>query len=188
MPFGFAFAFIVQIFEQLFIEKLRILNKFSHLLKPLTYISAKVVLILGLIYILHWATINLGKPDVNLQAYYQRYIEMGNAMNNLDVDNQPIIVGGPDETTNAIIPSLTRNLWPLVFRVEIQDQSRDLWESLVGDQIEVHERYSKLIQNHVEYLLVRNLAPWMQELLIAYPANFKMIHWNSYLVLYQLTP
>jgi hypothetical protein len=188
MPFGFAFALIVQVAEGLVLEKIKILGKFTNLLRPLAYIGAQAILIAGLIYTLPWATLNLGKPETNLRAYYAQYIDMGDVMNELELDHQPIIIGGPDETTNAILPSLTLKLWPLFFRVEIQGSQRDGWEALVGDKVEVHERYSRLVENHVEYLLVRNLAPWMQELLDVYPQNFKKIHWNSYLVLFRLNP
>lgn|GEM_PF-1576126 len=188
MPFGLAFALLVQTGEHLLFKKVKIMDKFSCWMMPLIYLGTQAILVAGLFYILPWANLNLAKPDVDLRNYYQQYVDMGDVMNGLNLYHQPVIIGGPDETTNAIIPSLTRKLWPLVFRVEIPGDQRNLWDSLVGDQVDVHERYSRLVQNQVEYLLVRNLAPWMQELLDTYPANFRSLHWNSYLVLFQLTP
>jgi hypothetical protein len=108
-------------------------------------------------------------------------------MNKLDVDS-PIIIGAPDATINAIIPSLTLKFSPLVFRVQGGGGQTKIWKSLVADGISPEDRLTKLRAGKVEYLLIRGEPDWLPEFREKNPDAVLLIFKDQRLSLYKLAP
>jgi hypothetical protein len=119
---------------------------------------------------------------------YNNYLNTAEFMNDLVVDN-PIIIGGPDAATNAIIPSLTMKYEPLFFRVEVESRRSQLWRSMVRDgDMPVEERLALFQENKVEYLLLKSGPNWVAEFSDKYPDHISLIFQDRRLSFYKITP
>jgi len=186
MPFGLAFGFLAWAgFEIL--QRIKFMQRWHSWLQPAIYVLVCTVLVAGIIYVRQWAVSNLSPTNLDLVDIYSNYISVGDFMNKLEVSS-PIIVGGPDATTNSIIPSLTLKFVPLVFRVQSGGEQTQLWKSFVGDNISPADRWARLQENNIEYLLLHGDPDWMVELITTYPNNFALLSDNKRFKLYKLNP
>jgi hypothetical protein len=144
------------------------------------------VLVAGIAYLAPWAKDNLQKGQLALVDVYSNYIAVGNFMNSLEVGGAPIIIGGPDATTNAIIPSLTLKFAPLVFRVESGGPQTVLWKSIFGDNIATADRYARLQAGNVDFVLVKGQIDWAQSLVES--KQLEPVYHLQRFTLYRLSP
>jgi hypothetical protein len=156
-------------------------------MQPVYYLSVFAVFIAAVVYVHPWAMGNIETRNLDVVDFYSNYLSTAKLMNELDVD-APVIVGGPDAVTNSIIPSLTLNYVPLVFRVESGGEQTKLWKSLIGDDVPPEERLARLRENNVEYLLIKGEPGWLLELRTEYPDNVSRIFRDQRFGLYKLTP
>jgi hypothetical protein len=98
------------------------------------------------------------------------------------------MVGGPDRPTNDIIPSLSYNVSLLSFRNERGGNTASLWEAIIKEDTAPDERFDLIIENDVQYLLIREnhdqLNAWLQE----YNHHLQLLYENDKLRLYEFTP
>ena len=120
------------------------------------------------VYVRPWAAGNLPSNNLDMVDIYSNYVRVGERMNEMDVDS-PVIIGAPDATVNAIIPSLTLKFSPLVFRVQGGGEQTKVWKSLTGDEISPEDRLIRLRESNVEYLLIRGEPVWLPEFKEKYP-------------------
>ncbi|MBC7876599.1 MAG: hypothetical protein H7Y59_05450 [Anaerolineales bacterium] len=186
MPFGLAFAFLGWVGFEI-IQKIRLFQQRISWIQPLYYLSFILVLVASIVYVHPWTMGNIERRNLDVIDFYSNYLSTAKLMNEMDV-NKPVIVGGPDTTTNSIIPSLTLNYMPLVFRVESGGEQTKLWKSLIGDDIPPQERLARLQENNVEYLLIKGEPGWLLELLDNYPNNISRIFRDQRFSLYKLNP
>jgi hypothetical protein len=186
MPFGLAFAFLIWVSFEL-AQKIKLVEQSKHWIQPAFYISAFVVLTALVVYVRPWSAGNLASTNLDLVTVYANYVSTAKLMNDMDVDS-PIIIGAPDATVNAIIPSLTHKFVPLVFRVQSGGAQTKVWKSLVGDDISPADRLARLQENHVEYMLIRGEPAWLPEFKENYPDSVLLIFKDQRFSLYQLKP
>ena len=117
--------------------------------------------------------------------WYQDYIEIGEAIHE-HVPSNAIIVGGPNRTTNDLIPSLSLEVRLVSFRNERGGRTAALWESMMGDETNQDERLALFKEHNVSYLLIREDVGWMDDLLEKFPNRFEIIHQNRKLILYRI--
>jgi len=186
MPFGLAFAFLAWAGYEI-AGKLGFLHRFRAWMQPALYLVLSVALAAGVVYVRPWAMGNLPQTNLDLIDIYGNYINMGEYMNNMEVD-APVIIGGPDPTANSIIPSLTLKFSPLVFRAQFGMGDATLWKSFWLENLPPAERFDLFQQKEVEYILMRGEPDWMIELQSAYPDNFLLLFNDRRLRLYQVNP
>jgi hypothetical protein len=162
MPFGLAFAFLADAAGQAALRLAPGRPRFGPVIQGVLLAS----LAGGMLYLIPWASGNLQKGNVDLNDLYSNYLAVGQRLNGLPVEG-PVIVGGPDTTTNSILPSLTLRFDPLVFRVESGGEQTLLWRSIFGDDIPTEERLTRLEANQVEYLLIKGDLGWVRDLAAA---------------------
>lgn len=186
MPFGIAFAFLAW-FAYEIVQKINFFQGRLIWVKPLYYLSIFLGLTSAIVYIHPWTMANVEVKNQDVIDFYSNYLSTARLMNEIDVD-RPIIVGGPDTTTNAIIPSLTLKYEPLIFRVETAGGRTRLWKSMVGDEdITLQERFARLQENNVEYLLIKGEPGWLQELMNEYPDHVSRVFRDGRFSLYKLS-
>jgi hypothetical protein len=168
-------------------QKIKLVEQSKHWIQPAFYISAFVVLTALVVYVRPWSAGNLASTNLDLVTVYANYVSTAKLMNDMDVDS-PIIIGAPDATVNAIIPSLTHKFVPLVFRVQSGGAQTKVWKSLVGDDISPADRLARLQENHVEYMLIRGEPAWLPEFKENYPDSVLLIFKDQRFSLYQLKP
>lgn len=185
-PFGIAIAFVFWFgFEA--IQKIKPLSKlFGEWLTPLFYFSAYSLFIFGIIYIRPWTLSNIERSNMDVNGFYANYLSTAEQMNQIETEGRPIIIGGPDAVTNSIIPSLTMKFIPYVFRVETGGPQTQLWKSIVGDDVLVDERFSRLKENNIEYLLLKGQPDWVLELMENYPGHVTFLFRDQRFSLYKL--
>ena len=186
MPFGMAFAFLFWAGFEI-IQKVKFLQQQGKWINSMFYLSVYAALIAAVVYVRPWAMSNVETRNLDEVEIYNNYISTAKLMNQLDVES-PVILGGPDATTNSIIPSLTMKYNPLVFRVQSGGGHRRLWLSLMGEDIPLEERYARLLENKVEYLLIKGEPDWLTDLLMEYPKNIELVFKDQRFRLYKLTP
>ncbi len=186
MPFGLAFAFLAWVGYEI-VSRIKLPERLQIWTQPAFYISITAVLLAGVIYVRPWAVGNLPPTTLDLVDIYSNYVSMGEFMNGMDVD-APIIIGGPDATPNSIIPSLTLKFVPLVFRVQSGGEQTQLWKSLMGENLSPEDRFARLQENKIEYILLRGEPDWMIALQTAYPGHFPLLFSDRRFRLYQVSP
>lgn len=186
MPFGLAFSFLAWVGIEILQRRIKFIERWIQWLQPVVYGVLCAALVAGIVYIRPWTVGNLAPTNLNLVDIYSNYISMGKFMNDMNVDS-PIIIGGPDAVTNAIIPSLTLKFVPLVFRVESGGEQTQLWKSLMVENLSPEERFSRLEENKIEYLLLRGDPDWMSELLSNYPDDISLLFADRRLKLYRVS-
>lgn len=184
MPFGLAFAFLAWAVFDL-AQKVKLIEQWKQWIQPAFYISASVALIALVVYVRPWAAGNLASTNLDLVDIYSNYVRAANRMNEMNVDS-PIIIGAPDSTVNAIIPSLTLKFAPLVFRV--QGEQAKAWKILTADNVSPQDRLAQLRENHVEYLLIKGTPAWLTEFQDKNPDVLSLVFKDQRLGLYQLKP
>jgi len=186
MPFGLAFAFLAwAVFE--LAQKIKLIEQWKLWLQPAFYLSAFAAMLALVVYVRPWMAGNLPSNNLDMVDIYSNYVRVGESMNKLDVDS-PIIIGAPDATINAIIPSLTLKFSPLVFRVQGGGGQTKIWKSLVADGISPEDRLTKLRAGKVEYLLIRGEPDWLPEFREKNPDAVLLIFKDQRLSLYKLAP
>ena len=200
MPFGIAIAAIVDRGLSLYKLALNILPdrsvfralRYKQNRKTLeTLISFCLTLVIfgGTIYILPWAKGNLGfggrKPGFEL--WYEDYIEIAGVLKYLDIDGD-IIVGGPDRSTNDIIPSISQDVHLVSFRNERGGYTAPIWEAMVAENTPTLDRMNLYREYQLKYLLIRENPQWVDDLLDTHPDNFELIHANRKLRLFEFNP
>ncbi len=184
LPFGLAFGFLIWALFEL-AQKVRLFEKWRSWLQPAFYLAAFVVMIALVVYVRPWAAGNLASNNLDMVDIYSNYVRAGERMNKLDVD-APIIIGAPDATVNAIIPSLTIKFSPLVFRVQGGGEQTKVWKSLMDDNISPDDRLARLRGNNIEYLLIRGEPAWLPEFRDKNSDIFQLIFKDQRLSLYRL--
>jgi hypothetical protein len=188
MPFGIAIAFLTETGIDI-IEKITQLKTFKPLLGKVVPFCFILVMFIGMIYLLPWAKGNLGfggrKPGFEL--WYQDYIEIGQFLKNIENTGE-IIVGGPDRTTNDIIPSLSQVVHMVSFRNERGGNMAPIWEAMMGENTPLEERIYLFDEYDVKYLLIRGNPEWMVEIQVSYPEKFILHHENRKLQLFEYSP
>lgn len=186
IPFGISFAFLLWVIFEV-AQKFQFLNFIKNWLFPLYHVGVYVSLIGMLVYVHPWAMGNVEKSDTDVASFYTNYIRVAEQMNSLDVNNTPIILGGPDARTNSVLPSLTMKFEPMVFRVDIVNEKTKLWSSLVEEDITpIDVRFSLLKENRVEYLFLKGEPEWVVALMEIYPENVKFLFRDERYSLYQI--
>jgi hypothetical protein len=186
MPFGLAFAFLFwAVFE--LAQKIKLIEKWKQWLQPIFYVSAFAILVALVVYVRPWAAGNLPSNNLDMVDIYSNYVRVADNMNEMDV-NAPIIIGAPDSTVNAIIPSLTLKFVPLVFRVQSGGEQTKAWKSLIGDNVSPEDRLARLRENNVEYLLIKGAPVWLSEFLDKNPDAVSLVFKDQRFGLYQLRP
>jgi len=186
MPFGLAFAFLVwAIFE--LTQKVKLAEQWKFWLQPAVYLAAFVAMIALIVYVRPWAAGNLPSNNLDMVDIYSNYVRVAERMNEMDVD-APVIIGAPDATINAIIPSLTLKYSPLVFRVQGGGEQTKVWKSLVADGISSEDRLIRLRESNVEYLLIRGEPAWLPEFREMNPDVVSLVFKDQRLSLYKLAP
>ncbi|MBL8064138.1 MAG: hypothetical protein JNK32_14005 [Anaerolineales bacterium] len=184
-PFGIAFAFLLWFGYEL-VQKVKLLNFLRSGLSPLYHASAYVGLVGLVIYVSAWAMSNVEKSNTDVDSFYANYVSAAAQMNALEVEGAPIILGGPDEATNSVIPSLTMKFEPMVFRVEIGSEKTRLWKTLMEDGTPPDVRFEGLKANDVEYLFLKGEPEWVVALANMYPENVTFLFRDERFSLYRI--
>lgn len=185
-PLGIAFAVLIGIGIEI-LQRFKPLAAQRRWLHPLIQGLVFLVLIAAIAYVRPWASGNLYTGNVNIPDFYNNYINAAKAMNELDIEGVPIIIGAPDAVTHSIIPSLTMKYAPLVFRVESGGNNTRIWRTLTGEDIPPDTRLERLREYNVEYLLVKGDPEWVQALLDEYPSNISFLFKDQRLTFYKLS-
>lgn len=187
MPFGIAIAILIQTGLDLLI-KINWLQKYADILQNGLLLASQIILLAGMLYLLPWAQGNLafGVQKPATPFWYEDYIEIGDFIQR-QVNPGAVIVGGPDRATNDLIPSMALNVNLISFRNENGGRNASLWEAIVGEDTPSDERYALLLENNVNYLLIREEPAWMDALIDRYPSQFEVIFENRKLRLYQIS-
>lgn len=184
-PFGIAFAFLFWVGYEV-VQKLKFL-KFIRNWQPLLYHVGIYGGLIGLvIYVNAWALSNVEKSNTDVDSFYANYVRVADRMNALDVSGMPIILGGPDGGTNAVLPSLTLKFEPMVFRVDIASEKTKNWRFLVADDTPPDARFAALKENRVEYLFLKGELEWVAALMEIYPENIHFLFRDERYNLYQI--
>lgn len=173
-PFGIAFAFLLWLGLET-AQKVKLPPKLKSLLPPFYGIGMYLGLIAMVVYVSDWTLNNVEKSNTDVLSFYSNYISAAEKINAIDVEETPIILGGPDESTNSVIPSLTMKFEPMVFRVDIGNEKTRLWRSLVADDISPDMRFASLKENNVEYLFLKSEPEWVMALRDAFPENVEFL-------------
>ena len=184
LPFGLAFGFLIWALFEL-AQKVKLFERWRSWLQPTFYLAAFAVMIVLVVYVRPWAAGNLASNNLDMADIYSNYVRVGEGMNKLDV-GAPVIIGAPDATVNAIIPSLTVKFSPLVFRVQGGGEQAKVWKSLMDDNISPDDRLARLRDNNIEYLLIRGEPAWLPEFRDKNPKNFLLVFKDQRLSLYRL--
>jgi len=189
MPFGISIAFLAQTGLIILLDRLLWFPKYDQGFRNLLIIGMQLALLTGAFYLIPWAKGNLGFGPMKPGSvrWYHEYIEIGDAIHDY-VPPNAIIVGGPNRTTNDLIPSLSLNVRLVSFRNERGGRTAVLWEAMMGDATALDERLALFEEHSVAYLVIREDIDWMDELLESYPDRFDIIHQNRKLILYQILP
>jgi hypothetical protein len=185
-PFGMAFAFLLSAGVDVG-QRIKLFEKINKWLPQFAYFSAYVLLVAAILYVRTWALGNVEKGNQDVAGFYNNYVSTARLMNEQDVDGTPIIIGGPDEVTQAVIPSLTMKFVPLVFRVETGGPQTQLWRSLMRDDIPLDIRVGRFKENKVKYLLLKGEVGWINTFLNQYPENITLIFRDQRFSLYKLS-
>lgn len=184
-PFGIAFAFLLWFGFEI-VQKLKFLKFMQSWLTPLYHAGVYVGLAGLVIYVNTWALGNVEKSNTDVNSFYANYARAGERINALDVSGTPVILGGPDEGTNAVIPSLTLKFEPVVFRVDIASEKTKNWRSLVADETPPDARFAAFKENEVEYLFLKGEPEWVVALMERYPENVIFLFRDERFSLYQI--
>lgn len=184
-PFGIAIAFFIWFGFEI-IQKIKLLERIQQWLSPVYHASVYAILITLLLSINTWALSNVEKGTLDTTDFYINYTSTANLMNSLDVKDTSIILGGPDTTTNSIIPSLTIKFQPLMFRVDPKDALDESFQFMVGDNTPVDVRFQRLKEYNVSYLLLKGQPEWVSDLIEKYPQNIIFLFRDVRFSLYQL--
>jgi hypothetical protein len=187
MPFGIAFGFLVWGLWQVG-EKIKPVQEWRRVLQPAFNLAVLVGAIAAIVYVRPWAIDNLPFNNLDYYDIYSNFVSMGNYLNNMDVQGNPVIAGGPDDATNSIIPSLTLKYVPVAFRVSMGGARADRWQALVAGNATPDERISRWKDDKVEYLLLRGEPDWLSELRSVYPERVKLLFEDRRFSLYQILP
>jgi len=185
MPFGLAAALMVWALEQMLL-RINWKQRFGLSPIPVFYGVTMASMVAGIAFLAPWAKGNLEKGQLDLMDIYSNYISVGTYLNGMHVAGAPIIIGGPDDTTNSIIPSLTVRFAPLVFRVESGGVQTTLWKSIFGDNIPLEDRYSRLRANHVDFVLAKGQVNWLEGLVES--GQLESVYHLQRFTLYRLVP
>jgi hypothetical protein len=188
MPFGISIGFLLCIGIH-FLGKIPKLSQYTQFFSRSIPFFAGLVLFAGMIYLLPWAKGNLGfggrKPG--FERWYQDYIEMGEVIGSLDIHGE-VILGGPDRTTNDIIPSLSQKVNLVSFRNERGGNTAPIWEAMVDEETKLENRVHLFREFQVKYLLIRGNPRWLEALQTTYPDQWTEIHENRKLKLLEFSP
>ncbi|NOH02937.1 MAG: hypothetical protein HND47_13735 [Chloroflexi bacterium] len=185
-PFGIAFAFLLWFgFEMA--QKIKLPESLRRGLSPAYHGFSYIAFVVMVIYISRWSLGNVEKSNTDVDSFYANYVRVAQRMNALDVEGAPVILGGPDETTNSVIPSLTLKYEPMVFRVGIDSEKTRLWRLLVDDETPPEVRFDGLRQNDVEYLFLKGEPEWVVALMDLYPENVTFLFRDERFSLYKIT-
>jgi hypothetical protein len=185
-PFGLAFGLLLW-FAFDVAQKIKLPEFLKRLLSPLYHAGVYVALIALVVYVSEWTFSNVEKSNTDVQSFYANYIRAAQQMNAVDVVGTPIIMGGPDEATNSVIPSLTMRFEPMVFRVDIASEKTKLWRSLVADETAPEVRFAELQKNNVEYLFLKGEPDWVVALMNLYPDKITFLFRDERFSLYKIT-
>ena len=184
-PFGIAFAFLFWFAFEI-AQKIKLPDVFARLSSPLYHAAVYIGFIAMVIYVRDWTFGNVEKSNTDVLSFYANYIRAAEQMNAVEVNGTPVILGGPDEGTNSVIPSLTMKFEPMVFRVDIASEKTKLWHSLVADETPPDARFAMLKENEVEYLFLKGEPEWVVVLMNTYPENVKFLFRDERFSLYQI--
>lgn len=185
-PFGIAFGFLLWFVFDL-AQTIKLPQGLKRWLAPLYHVGVYAVLLAIVIYVSNWTLGNVEKSNTDVASFYANYINAAKRMNAVEVEGTPIILGGPDEATNSILPSLTMQFEPMVFRVEIGSEKTKLWRSLVADETPPDVRFAGFKENQVEYLFLKGEPEWMLALKNLYPENVIFLFREERFSLYKIT-
>jgi hypothetical protein len=184
-PFGIAFAFLFWFaFEMA--QKIKLPNGLARLSSPLYHAAVYIGFVAMVVYVRDWTFGNVEKSNTDVLSFYANYIRAAERINAIEVSGTPVILGGPDEGTNGVIPSLTMKFEPMVFRVDIASEKTKLWHSLVADETPLDARFAMLKENEVEYLFLKGEPEWVTALMNTYPENVKFLFRDERFSLYQI--
>ncbi len=187
MPFGIAFGFLAWGVWQI-AEKIKQVRDAGNILQPAYHLAVLGIAAAAVIYVRPWAIDNLAFNNLDYFDIYSNYVSMGNFMNNMEVEGDPVIVGGPDEVLNSILPSLTLKFHPVAFRVAMGGPRAELWKSLVSGNGSPQELMGRWEENKVEYLLLKGEPDWLVKVRSAYPERIKLLFEDRRFGLYQILP
>lgn len=185
-PFGIAFGFLLWAGLNI-VQRIKPLAKLNKWLPLFAYMSVYAVLVLSILYVRNWTLSNVEKSNQDVAGIYTNFVSTAKLMNDQDVKGAPIIIGGPDEVTHSVIPSLTLKYTPMVFRVETGGPQTQLWRSMMGDDVPPDVRFTRFKENNVEYLLLKGEVGWMKKIMEQYPENITFIFRDQRYSLYKLT-
>ncbi|NWF64973.1 MAG: hypothetical protein HXY38_11780 [Chloroflexi bacterium] len=184
-PFGIAMAFLLWFGFEI-VQTIKLPKPLQHWAYVL-YHSAVYVGLVGLvIYVSAWALENVEKSNTDVGSFYANYVRVAEQMNEVDVDGMPVILGGPDETTNSVLPSLTIKFQPLVFRVGTETEKTREWRFLVADETPADARFEALRENRVEFLFLKGKPDWIVVLMETYPEHVRFLFRDERFSLYQI--
>lgn len=184
-PFGIAFAFLMWVGFEI-AQKIKLSDVLKRLFPPMYYGFIYVAFIALVIYVNDWTFSNVEKSNTDVGSFYANYIRVAQRINSLEVEGAPIIMGGPDEATNSVIPSLTLKFEPMVFRVDIASEKRNLWYFLVADETAPEARFEEFKKNDVEYLFLKGEPEWVVVLMNLYPENITFLFRDERFSLYKI--
>lgn len=185
-PFGIGFGFLLWfVFDVA--QKINLPQYFRGLLLPFYHAGVYLVLTALIVYVSEWTLGNVEKSNTDVQSFYANYIRAAQQINALDIEGTPIILGGPDEATNAVIPSLSMKFEPVVFRVDVASEKTKLWRSLVDDGTVPEVRFAELQKNNVEYLFLKGEPEWVVALMNLYPDKITFLFRDERFSLYKIT-
>lgn len=184
-PFGIAFAFLFWFAFEI-AQKIKLPDTFARLSSPVYHAALYVGLAVMVFYVRDWTFGNVEKSNTDVLSFYANYIRAAEQINAVEFNGTPVILGGPDEGTNSVIPSLTMKFEPMVFRVDIASEKTKLWHSLVADETPLDVRFAMLKENGVEYLFLKGEPEWVVALMNTYPENVKFLFRDERFSLYQV--
>ena len=184
-PFGIAFAFLFWfVFEVA--QKIKLPGILARLSSPLYHAVLYLGFVAMVIYVRDWTFGNVEKSNTDVLSFYANYIRAAERINAVEINGTSVILGGPDEGTNSVIPSLTMKFEPMVFRVDIASEKTKLWHSLVADETPLDVRFAMFKENEVEYLFLKGEPEWVVAMMNTYPENVKFLFRDERFSLYQI--
>lgn len=185
-PFGLAFGLLLWFIFNI-IQKIRLSQEWMRWISPFYHAGAYIALVSIVIYVSNWTLGNVEKSNTDVVSFYNNYVRVAQRMNAMELVGTPIIMGGPDETTNSVLPSLTIRFEPMIFRVETGSEKTKIWRLLVADETLPDERFTKFQETGVEYLLLKGEPEWVIALMDHYPENVEFLFRDERFSLYKLT-
>jgi hypothetical protein len=187
LPFGLSMAYLLESVIKGIANKIEFFRVNESRIHNFAPITVSLILLAGTLYILPWANGNLAGRKPGFDLWYEQYIEIGDYLNSLETKGF-VVIGGPDSVTNDILPSLSIDAKLVSFRNENPGPSTTIWNSLVGEETPLEERFKYLERYEVQYILLRGDVDWIEEINNSYPDKVKLLLGNKKLLLYEFNP